>query len=131
MLLDTRTDCLKHLWVSNVILLSEVSSGCGRITVRSPLTSSFCQLGKPMVMHRCQEFCPVLIILAGRKRREVEMPDSKCRWRNAARNEGNTGVRNKGGSKEKHALSDRGAEINGLRVGKGMFLSKCEVCTKI
>lgn len=39
MLLD-----LKDLWVSNVILLSEVSSGPGRITVRSPLTSSFCQL---------------------------------------------------------------------------------------
>ena len=49
----------------------------------------------------------MLIILVDRRRKEVEMQDSKCRWRNAARNEGKHWIRNKGGSKEKHALGDR------------------------
>lgn len=91
MLLDILTDYLKDLWVSNVILLSEVCSGPRRITVRSSVILSFCQLERLMVLHQCQEFCPVLTILVDGKRKEVEMQDSKCRWRNAARNEGDTG----------------------------------------
>lgn len=85
-------DSLKDLWVSNVIPLSRECSRPGRITMRSPLISSFCQLERLMVMHQCQEFCPVMIILVDRKRKEVEMQEGKCRRRNAARSEGSTGT---------------------------------------
>lgn len=126
MLLDMLTDCPKYLWVSNVILLSEVCSEPGRVTARSPLTLYFCQPERPMVMHLQQDFCSVLIILVDKKRKEMGMQGSEHRWRSAARTEGNTGLEIKMVLKLQKVT-----EIDSLNVGKGTFHSKCEVCIKI